>query len=374
MSWSRLVCLLMLSAGLSTVGLAAAPAEYVISISVDGMGSSYMQSLIDAGELPAIKRIQAEGAGTNNARNDFDYTITLPNHTCMVTSRPVIGTAGGGVTIASHNWTSNGDPGVGQTLATNKGAYISSVFAVAHDHGLRTGLWASKSKFSLLVSSWDAAHGEVDAVGDDNGRNKVDLSFIHGNTVEMTSNFISAMADETRRVNYAFVHYADADGAGHGSGWGGPAYTAALIKTDMQIGRILEVIDHTPALTGKTIVILTADHGGAGRDHSNNTLALDYTVPFYVWGVGVTHGDLYAMNPQTRLAPATGLTQSDGPSLDRPDYAPAVQPIRNSEVGNLSLQLLGLPAIPGSSINVRQDLNVDDAKPTAERATTRRAA
>ena len=57
---------------------AAGDAEYVIHVSVDGMGASYLQALIDAGQVPTFKRIQSEGAWTNNARTDFDYTITVP--------------------------------------------------------------------------------------------------------------------------------------------------------------------------------------------------------------------------------------------------------------------------------------------------------
>src|ERR1700730_11551707 len=64
-------------------------AEYVIQISVDGGAPAYIQHLIEQGELPNFKRLQSEGASTNNARTDYDFTITLPNHTCMVTGLPV---------------------------------------------------------------------------------------------------------------------------------------------------------------------------------------------------------------------------------------------------------------------------------------------
>jgi hypothetical protein len=68
-----------------------------------------------------------------------------------------------------------------------------------------------------------------------------------------------------------------------------------------------------------------------------------------VWGAGVRGGaDLYALNPKTRRDPGDG----------RPKYAAAGQPARNGDVANLSLSLLGLPAIPGSTINAAQDLAV----------------
>ena len=115
----------------------AAAAQYVVFISADGLGSSYLQSLVDKGEAANFRRFQAEGAWTNNARTDYDWTITLPNHTCMITGRGVEGPAG-------HNWTKNVDPAPGETLHSHKGSYIASVFDVVHDDGLRTCLFAGK--------------------------------------------------------------------------------------------------------------------------------------------------------------------------------------------------------------------------------------
>jgi len=56
----------------------------------------------------------------------------------------------------------------------------------------------------------------------------------------------------------------------------------------------------------------------------------------------------YSFNSDTRSDPGTS----------RPSYTVAGQPIRNGDGGNLAVDLLGLGPMPGSLINVAQDLRV----------------
>jgi len=324
---------------------AAGDAEFVIHVSVDGMGASYLQALIDAGQAPTFKRLQSEGAWTNNARTDFDYTITLPNHTCMVTGRPVKDRSANPAAVPGHTWTINSDPR-DKTLHNNRLDYVKSTFDVAHDHGLRTSMFASKSKFVLYDQSYDGRNGAPDTVGEDNGRDKIDLYVKDGNSAALTDRFLAEM--KASPFNYSFVHFHDADSAGHGRTWGSPEYIEALVKVDGHLGRIVELVTTDGRFKGKTAIIISADHGGKGLDHGFNTNPLNYTIPFYTWGAVVGNGDLYAMNASSRLDPNT----------TRPDYAAAHQPIRNGDGGNLALKLLGLGAVPDSSINASQDLNV----------------
>ena len=316
--------------------LTARGADYVITVSVDGLGSVYLQNMVEAGKLPHFKQLQEYSAGTTNARTDYDITVTLPNHTSMVTSRRVMEPEG-------HGWTHNTDPAKGVTLHSNKGAYVSSVFDVAHDHGLRTGMWSTKTKFSLYMISYNADHGAPDTTGPDNGRNKLDVFVVEKSPALMES-FVTTMT--TQPCHFAFVHFGDTDGAGHSHGWGSEAYNTALITIDGYLGRIMDMVTTNPVLKCKTDLILTADHGGEGYDHSDFIKPIDYTIPFYVWGVGVTPGDLYTLNTATRQSPGEA----------RPDYASPSQPVRNGDVGNLALSLLGLPPIPGSMIDAKQDL------------------
>ena len=123
----------------------------------------------------------------------------------------------------------------------------------------------------------------------------------------------------------------------------------ALEKVDGLLGSIFDLVDTNPTYASKTAIILTSDHGGSGTRHGDPEDRNNYTIPFYVWGPGVTGGsDLYLLNENSRKEPGTL----------RPDNSAAPQPIRNGDAANLALHLLGLPAVPGSSINANQDLNV----------------
>ena len=321
--------------------------SYVIDISVDGLGSSYLQALVNANQVPNFKRFQTEGAWTNNARDDYYSTETLPNHTTMVTARGVQDTG----SILGHRWTGNSDPAFGQTIHNNfgVGAYVAGVFDVAHDNGLRTAMYASKSKFSLFDTSYNATYGAPDVTGPDNGRDKIDVYYNNSNTTTMTTSFIAAM--NSNPYQYSFLHYTDPDTAGHGSGWGSTAYNNSVKAVDGYLGSIFNLVETNAALKDKTVIILTADHGGTGTGHGTPSVALNYTIPFFVWGPGVLEDtDLYSLNPTSRLDPGTG----------RPLYSAAVQPIRNGDMGNLSLDLLGLGSIPGSTLNFDQSLVVPE--------------
>ena len=330
------------------VGMAcAADAEalYVIHVSVDGLAPKHLEALVAEGKAPTFARMQKEGAWTHNARTDFDLTITLPNHTCMVTGRPVKDRAADPVAIAGHMWIINTDPG-DRNLHNSRHDYVASSFDVAHDNGLRTAMLASKSKFVLYDQSFDERNGAPDTTGDDNGRDKIDLYVKDGNTTAMTDRFLEEM--KANPFNYVFLHYADTDSKGHAKGWGSPEYMEALAHVDSQLGRILDFVDNDERLKGKTALILSADHGGIGLNHGINSNAMNYTIPFYVWGAGVKPAsDLYELNTASRA----------NPQADRPDYTGApLQPIRNGDGGNLALKLLGLGPIPGSLINANQDL------------------
>ena len=295
-----------------------------------------------------LHRIQSEGAWTHNARTDHDWTQTVPNHSCMVTGRPVEGEAG-------HNYTSNGTPAVFHSYHMTKGAYVASVFDVAHDHGLATACYVNKSKLVIVEQSYDEVNGAADTTGEDDGKNKIDFwaSSSSGSGATITTAFIEML--QTERPGFSFLHLVDPDPRGHRSRWQTPEYYDAVSDIDSYLADILAAVEGDASLAGNTVVIVTADHGGAGSAHTDETDVENYKIPFYVWGAGVGAGvDLYAINSDTRADPASG----------RIPYDAAMQPIRSGDCSNLALSCLGLPPIPGSSINAAQDLRISAAVAT----------
>jgi len=332
--------------------VANTPPAHVILISSDGNRPDAITALGPI-KAPNFHRMREGGAFTDNARTDFTYSITLPNHTGMITGRGVVGEAG-------HQWIANDDPKLGQNLHRNKKAYVAGMFDVAHDHGLSTAFYASKTKFSLYRDSYGERWGNDDTTGDDNGKNKIDTFVIDEKADSLVEAALAQLRENPARLT--MIHLRDPDTAGHAKGWlleGDTPYLRAIQHVDTLLGRLLDAVEANPQLKGNTWVILTADHGGwtATKGHGESHERDNYTIPFYVWGPGVpAGGDLYAMNPATRKDP--------GPS--RPDYTEALQPIRNADAGNLILSLLGLPPIPGSTVNAKQDLSVKAAAPHPE--------
>jgi hypothetical protein len=337
-----LCAIILFPAYLSKTAEAAHP-KYVIEISVDGLGSGYLQTLLNNNQLPNFKRLKNEGTSTLNARDDYDITVTLPNHITMVTARGIKGASG-------HNWESNGDPAANATIHNNKypndpNGYVASVFDVVHNNGLRTAMYATKTKFSLFDTSYNSTYGASDTTGIDNGKGKIDTYYYNSSSSNITSSFVTTMT--ANPFHYSFIHYADGDAAGHTYGWGSTQYNNAIIAVDGYLGSIFTLVTGNATLQNKTVIILTADHGGKGTDHSNAADPCDYTIPFFVWGPCISRGyDLYALNSATRL----------DPGASRPTYSASPQPIRNGDGANLAMKLLGLPPIFGSTINAPQNL------------------
>jgi predicted AlkP superfamily pyrophosphatase or phosphodiesterase len=308
---------------------ADAPADtgpVVLAISLDGLRPDAITKL-GAEDTPNLHRLMAQGAWTLNARTAYESTKTLPNHTGMLTGRGVEGANG-------HDVTFNQDDG--ETLAETHGSYVPGMFDVAHDHGRQTAFFAEKDKFFYLMRSWDAAHGRLDRVGADNGRDKTDIDSV-GSAEQILPAVEAALLDG--RTDLIFLHLKAPDEAGHAEEWLSSAYLQAVSKVDGQVGELLATVDAHPELAKRLTILVTADHGGEKGETTHYEIddRQNYQIPFIAWGRGVPRGvDLYSLNPRRR-----------DPGPDRPEYS-GPQPVRNMDIADVSLRLLGLPPIPGA--------------------------
>lgn len=298
--------------------------DSVLAISIDGLNPAALERLGVAG-TPHLHELAAAGASTLNARTERELTITLPNHTGMVTGRRIEAATGG------HGVTWNDDRKIPGTVQRAAGHGVESVFSVVNGAGGSAALFASKTKFSLWKRSWPEG---------------IDRMVINLDNPALVGALDRDLLRNDRELR--FLHLSLPDNVGHERGFMSPAYLRAVRQVDALVGTVLDTVDSDPALAASLAVILTSDHGGMGADHSDRTSLANYRVAFMVRGPGVSPGtDLYDLNPDYA-----------DPGTRRTSYAAARQPVRNGDLANLALDLLDLPAVPGSEHDVALDLDV----------------
>ena len=207
-------------------------AARVLIISVDGL----RPDLALRANTPNIRKLMAEGSYSFWARTT-PLAITLPSHTSMLT----------GVIPRKHEIEWNKD----LPLITPVYPSFPTLFQVAHEHGYTTAMAAGKSKFSTLdkpgTLDWKWIARTATASDADVAKNAIEIL-------------------QTNKPQVFFVHLPDTDNAGHAIGWGTEKQQAAIAQADVIIGQLLAALDEIH-VRDRTTIIVTADHGGAGKTH-----------------------------------------------------------------------------------------------------------
>ena len=210
-----------------------------------------------------LARLMREGAYSLTAQTIFP-SKTLPSHTSMLT----------GVDADDHGITWNSDQ-------TEEHGHVDvpTIFTLAHDAGYRTAAFFSKTKFHHLEVPKSLDHVRSPQGGLLTGR------FTWRKTVGMVEEYLESAADAP---NLMFVHIGEPDYAGHMFGWMSGIYGMAVRQADSAVAEIIdEANDRFGA--GNYTLIVTADHGGHGRNHGSSD-PRDTTIPWIVWGKGVQAG------------------------------------------------------------------------------------
>lgn len=287
--------------------------QRVLAISIDGLNPAALRRL-GTERTPTLHRLLAEGASTLNARTARELTLTLPNHTGMVTGRRVDARKRGhGVTWNTHRPRT--------TVQKAAGHGVASIFSVVDAAGGGSAVFTGKDKLTLFERSWPAG---VDRFTFD----------------EDPLALVKAARRDLVRSGRAFtlLHLATPDVVGHEHGFMSRRYLDAVARTDRLVTKVVRAIEDHPSLEDDLVLVLTADHGGKGRGHYDADRLADYRVPFLAWGDGIEPADLYDLNPDYR-----------DPGTRRTSYA-GEQPVRNADLANLVARLLDLDPVPGSTI------------------------
>ncbi|MCF8460633.1 MAG: alkaline phosphatase [Flavobacteriales bacterium] len=93
-----------------------------------------------------------------------------------------------------------------------------------------------------------------------------------------------------KKPEFMFVHLDMVDHAGHHDGHGTQAYYDAVSVADQMIARIVKAVKES-GVSEKTIILITADHGGIGHGHGGDTPEERF-VPWILTGPGVVNGEL----------------------------------------------------------------------------------
>lgn len=224
---------------------------HVVIISIDGC----RPDLLLRADTPVIHGLLPKASFTFWARTTAE-SITLPSHTSMVT----------GVVPIKHGIQWNAD------LPLTKPIYpgYPTIFQLAKKAGFTTAMSAGKSKFTTL-----AVPGSLDE------------EFVPEKSTtedpEVTGHAVEFIRDHQPQV--LFVHLPSDDNVGHAKGWGTPEQLKALATADGCIGQIIKAVDDAK-LTDSTAFIITADHGGFGRQHGPDDPRCRF-IPWICFGPGI---------------------------------------------------------------------------------------
>jgi len=235
--------------------------DRVLIISIDGL----RPDLLVRAQVPNVRALCAAGSYTFWAETTPE-AYTLPCHVSMLT----------GVSAEKHGVTWN-------EYIEHSHPNVPTLFEIAKKAGYSTAMATGKMKFIVF-----ARPGALD-----------DFYYPHEEPVSDEEVAVHAAALlRKHRPNVMFVHLPGVDTVGHEFGWGTDEQIAATERADQAVGRIRETLSALN-LEASTLVILTADHGGAEKSHE----MLDprsHFIPWIAVGPGVRKGfDLTRLGDRT---------------------------------------------------------------------------
>lgn len=247
----------------------------VVIISEDGLRPDVLSPELTPRHIALMK----DGASARLAET-IPESDTLPSHASML--------SGVGATAHGLSWNSyKADRGF---------IHVPTIFSMAHAHGLSTAMIVGKPKLRHIASPGTVDHFERP-------------SYLCSGVAKRAAEYFAASSPDLM-----FVHFSDPDEYGHSHGWMSPEYLHAVQSSDRCLATVLDAIDAS-GNAATTLVIVTADHGGHGRKHSDGHDLVDREIPWIVRGPDVGHGVTLEGTIETVDTAATTLAALGLPAL-----------------------------------------------------------
>jgi arylsulfatase A-like enzyme len=240
-------------------------ADHVIILSEDGLRPDALAQA----KAPTHQLLMREGAFTLRART-IRRASTLPSHASMLS----------GFDVDEHglHWNS---------WQPHRGFIkVPTVFSVARDAGKTTAAFVGKRKLQHI-----AEPGSLSIFSNPG-------YFCKKVVVQAAAHF------REHRPQIQFVHFSDPDESGHSVGWMSDDQLAAIGNSDLCLTKLVDAIKATDPQ--RTLLIISSDHGGRGRNHSGSHEE-DRLIPWIAWGAGVRPGHRIDRPVSTLDTAATAL-------------------------------------------------------------------
>jgi predicted AlkP superfamily pyrophosphatase or phosphodiesterase len=209
------------------------PAKRVLLVTIDGL----RPDVALRANMPNLRGLMDKGVFTFWAQTT-KVAVTLPSHATLLT----------GVSPEKHGVTWNNDLTIDQLPNWPK---VPTLFELAKAAGYTTGMVSGKVKFCVFQKPGALDWSEAPTKGK--------LSD------EQTAEAASRMLREHQPA-VMLVHFTGCDTVGHAKGWGSPDQVRAAESADVGLGQVLKTLDDLK-VRDRTLIILTADHGGAVATH-----------------------------------------------------------------------------------------------------------
>jgi hypothetical protein len=225
-------------------------AKHVIIVSEDGM----RPDLLTLSIAPTHHRLMAQGAYSLQAMT-VRRASTLPSHAAMLS----------GFDTPEHGlyWNS---------WRPERGFIkVPTVFEAAMGAGKGAAAFVGKQKLAHVIRP-----GMADIFATP--------SYLCRKVVEVATAYFLEHQPQVE-----FVHFSDPDSFGHKDGWMSDGQRNKGVRSsDRCLATLIDAIAGSP-LAADTLVIVSADHGGHGHNHSGSCLE-DRLIPWFAWGAGVRVG------------------------------------------------------------------------------------